>query len=642
MAVYPSVYRARVTQIRGRRVTALIPQVFGEAPVEITNFLGAIPVRLRMGWAFFQGGNPEFPVFATGGSLNISVTEPEPDDGGGGDVDVLRQRYYTWTNNTTESDPGHGKAKCNNSDPALATELYLSVYDQGGQAAVTVLDLKAGDEIVLYSSGDISQNNRYTLVTDIINLGYEWVTAQVIVSEDNGFDPKNNVDIVAAWFVTVSTGGGGTGTGADEVWIGPDTPPDAAAELWYDTDEASDTAVNYWNTAWGVVAKGTFPANPVALPASTDTTVGSMSGVTVAGRRYRASFFSNAWDGTGVTIAGYMALDVDGVQQSAGTWNNTTISYGEFRADWTFESLAAGAHSFRFHFSNQTSAVGRLYTDGGFLILEDRGPVTRAAVEPPSQVPPTTVASGNALGVVAKGSFVGGSAWPLPANSADLRITNYLSFTSVVGRRYRMVCQVRAIGATTGSGLNIVYHGSGFPTSSDMWINATAAYESIFVEGLFDGTGVADTYWVGASSVSAVGLWLDTMSSFYIEDVGPNSSPALPVPATPPSWIPLVLTSPWVAQGAAQAGPPSYRKIGDEVTLRGAVTGGGANTTIMTMPVGFRPAYFFETVSYQYVGAAVNWCHVYGYADGRIMAQGPGGATPGGVSLAYLRFSVTP
>lgn len=50
-----------------------------------------------------------------------------------------------------------------------------------------------------------------------------------------------------------SSGGGGGGT--DEVWVGPDTPADAATELWYDTDEPN-TAASYAATAW---SGWTFP-----------------------------------------------------------------------------------------------------------------------------------------------------------------------------------------------------------------------------------------------------------------------------------------------------------------------------------------------------------------------------------------------
>ena len=63
MAVYPSIYRAKATQATDTTLTAYIPQVFGDAPVVIHDFLG--PPAPGMGWVFFQAGNPEHPVWTT-------------------------------------------------------------------------------------------------------------------------------------------------------------------------------------------------------------------------------------------------------------------------------------------------------------------------------------------------------------------------------------------------------------------------------------------------------------------------------------------------------------------------------------------------------------------------------------------------
>jgi hypothetical protein len=59
--------------------------------------------------------------------------------------------------------------------------------------------------------------------------------------------------------------------------------------------------------------------------------------------------------------------------------------------------------------------------------------------------------------------------------------------------------------------------------------------------------------------------------------------------ASPP-WIALTLTSPWTHYGAPY-GPAWYRKVNDEVQLRGLVQNGAAGSVIASMPVGFRPQF---------------------------------------------------
>ena len=73
MATYPSVYKARAVKYEAPVLTAFVPQVFGNVAIEITEVIGA-PTQ-GMGWVFFQGGNPEFPVWngGVGGSVSDVV-----------------------------------------------------------------------------------------------------------------------------------------------------------------------------------------------------------------------------------------------------------------------------------------------------------------------------------------------------------------------------------------------------------------------------------------------------------------------------------------------------------------------------------------------------------------------------------------
>jgi hypothetical protein len=422
---------------------------------------------------------------------------------------------------------------------------------------------------------------------DEVWVGPDAPTGQQEMWFDTNAGPYGTLKVLVdgVWQTAVITSGGG-GTGVDEVSVGPAEPTSGTEELWYDTDEGGDLSINYWNTAWGAVGKGTFVAAAISCPSGARTAIASMTCNTVAGRRYIAKLYNNLMT-PGI---GYMMLYIDGVQRSDAPWANTTQNYNNLFASWApAENLSTGQHTFTAVFDNQSGGAISLYNDGGWFTLEDMGPITRAAVEPPTAATPV-VASGNALGVVAVGSFLGGGGYSLPAGT-DVRFTNYLPFTSVVGRRYRMHCQLRVVGATTGSGINFLPHGPSLGGAAwDLW-HTTPNYGYANMEVLFDGNGTTGNYWWGGSSTgSAVILYLDSMSNFYIEDVGPNAAPALPIPATPPAWIPLAFATSW----AANTNGAGYRKIGDIVYVQGGVQWSGGSVgsgpqLIATLPAGFRP-----------------------------------------------------
>ena len=78
MPSYPSIYRAKAVKFEAPVLTAFVPQVFGDVSIEVTDFLDD-PVA-GMGWVFFQGGNPEFPVWTTRVVSGTPPTLPELDD----------------------------------------------------------------------------------------------------------------------------------------------------------------------------------------------------------------------------------------------------------------------------------------------------------------------------------------------------------------------------------------------------------------------------------------------------------------------------------------------------------------------------------------------------------------------------------
>ena len=87
---YPGVYRAKAARLDGSRLTAYVPQVFGEQPVTVVDFVGGPPTDAQMGWVSFHGGHPEHPVWlgtgiaGGGGTGTVSDvvwvgTDPPPD-----------------------------------------------------------------------------------------------------------------------------------------------------------------------------------------------------------------------------------------------------------------------------------------------------------------------------------------------------------------------------------------------------------------------------------------------------------------------------------------------------------------------------------------------------------------------------------
>lgn len=442
-------------------------------------------------------------------------------------------------------------------------------------------------------------------------------------------------------WVPISTGSGG-GTGADEVWVGPDTPPSAEAELWYDTDDepAAVDAANYWNTAWGRVAY--VPLVDVTAPSSTTHTFPAMSVTLVAGRNYRFTFFMRAYAATGGVIAGLNTkLMVDGVQNgsdpwmaTAGQWDNGTVTFLRSCPG----NITAGAHTVAFQVLIPSNVGITFWGDDSYFLCEDVGPVTRASVNPPAGQP-TIATAGNALGIVAVGSFIAtGAPWGLPQD-VQTKVAA-LNFTTVVGRRYRLTLVVRAktVGTVGQAAVNVLWYGSGVP-ATDSWSHLGSAgyYSDINQQVVFDGTGVASAYEVALRPLfDRCDVWTNLGSTFYLEDVGPNSAPALPIPETPPAWTPLTPLNGWTVLSSYVT--PGYRKIGDIVTLRGVVVGSSATSaTIASLPVGFRPG------GRELIPNIYNDTPTPSYVDLRTNGDIIVSSTPRvWTTLSGIQFSVTP
>lgn len=243
----------------------------------------------------------------------------------------------------------------------------------------------------------------------------------------------------------------------------------------------------------------------------------------------------------------------------------------------------------------------------------------------------------NALGVVAMGSLLDIST----VQPGTTTITNPINFTSIVGRRYRLCYQIRVISVTTGNGIQLTWTGSGVEVSgTDTWQSVPTGPYSYFTGGLvFDGTGVASSYTMRAYVTGAAGVWLSpsTISYFYLEDIGPNAAPALPLPPTPQAWTPLTLTNGFTHRTTGYQ--PAVRKVGDVVECRGLMDcpTTSVSTVFTTLPSGFWPA---KSVAFPVLtGAAPNTYVVRNTGTIETVLPNP---NPQYAGLDVIKYSVTP
>lgn len=99
-------------------------------------------------------------------------------------------------------------------------------------------------------------------------------------------------------------------------------------------------------------------------------------------------------------------------------------------------------------------------------------------------------------------------------------VTNTISYTPRVGRRYRLFFRIRAITGSSYVYLKCV--GTGFP-ANDVYQYVTGAYVHHDIEIIFDGTGVASTYYIQIYCAAACTIYSgdQVVGKFYLEDVGP-------------------------------------------------------------------------------------------------------------------------
>lgn len=363
---------------------------------------------------------------------------------------------------------------------------------------------------------------------------------------------------------------------------------------WVDVGQGTDVRV--WNGAWGIVAQAVITANQTGIGATDTVLTGSGLVVsTIAGRRYRFSVNMSPYANTANTST-WIKLRRDGTLVGGRTTQQSADlnASNEAHVEYTYAETVTGSRTFDVALISYGASGGTVGNSANatmptFVTVEDMGP-TLVTVLPP-QVPVAN--PGNALGIIAVGA---------PANRGGVAITATaenigppINVYTQIGRRYRF--RVNGIRAATANPTGYVCLSFYGPTISktDWYVLASTAYDSLNAEVVFNGTGSVGTYsaQINAQNNSGTAVWTEpAYCGYYIEDCGPNTPVGVAdvvVPTAVP-WQPLAYATGWANYGSGfELG--QYRKVGDEVQLRGLINcGTGAGATIATLPVGYRPS----------------------------------------------------
>ena len=182
-------------------------------------------------------------------------------------------------------------------------------------------------------------------------------------------------------------------------------------------------------------------------------------------------------------------------------------------------------------------------------------------------------------------------------------LTNQIDFKGLLGRRYAIKYQTRAISGvrngvtTTSPGSSTTGHvdlwlDGALVSLGDSWFEAEMSYGGRPFEWVFTGDGNAHSYRLrgvlsGPGSLQFHNQPTAGNAYYYIEDMGPTASAPVQSLVTP--WTNAALLNGWTQSGGWQT--VQYRKVGDMVHIRGSATGGPATSgsVVLNLPAGFRP-----------------------------------------------------
>jgi hypothetical protein len=405
---------------------------------------------------------------------------------------------------------------------------------------------------------------------------------------------------------------------------------------------AADISVRDWNAAWGTINRGTFTWSSSTSLSGGSTITNQLDWQAYAGRRYRLVLLIRAIgsDSQGTSFS----IDT---KNKGVTWNSgdqpfwRIYSQWDTRiAEWIIEPSTDQTYGIQCFVGTAGFAgvAATAWANGSVYYVEDIGPITPAAVRPTVGLRPV-VADGNALGVIA----VGFPVQPQPVTSATTQntLTYALGWRALVGRRYRIVFAMRAL---TQGQIRVYVNSNGTQThpniNGDRWASAYGNYNNVSVSWLVDGDdGLYSTQIMCDANAAGYSFY---PTEFYIEDVGPNTYPALPIPEVPPAWTALPFQNSWVNYDLGTWSWGGYRKIGDEVMLRGLVLKTGnvaANENVGLLPAGFRPPK--NAIFNQQTSNNPSFVRVDVWTDGGIKISTASATGYGWLSLEAIRYSVT-
>jgi hypothetical protein len=210
--LYPSIYRAKAVSASTTALTVLVPQVFGDVPITVTDFIGT-PDQ-GMGWVFFQAGRADFPVWL--GITTVPLPGPEAPEG--------FAALWTWEG---ISDPPLEMGRVSTDDvPSAASQLFLSKIDDSTiiDQSYQISGLVAGDAVYLQYAPDSTSWHRYRLTAPPVLEGDTWTFS--VTTEDGsapGTAPPIGDPVLVA-FEPVVTGTGPPGPEGPEGPPGPEGP----------------------------------------------------------------------------------------------------------------------------------------------------------------------------------------------------------------------------------------------------------------------------------------------------------------------------------------------------------------------------------------------------------------------------------
>jgi hypothetical protein len=196
------------------------------------------------------------------------------------------------------------------------------------------------------------------------------------------------------WVIVTAAGAGG-GTGVDEVAVSNTDPGVSGThELWFDPDATTPTnVIGRWNSAWGIISVGTFPAPlaPHSVPAGVSVLSNPLAATLITGRRYRVGFQSRAITGVaGNNISFYLrdnGTEIRGTPYGGDPYVYIQGNYHTMQAEWWFNGDNT-PHSFEVMCAS--SSACSVFTDYGLFYIEDVGPISYG--QPPAVDPtPTAV-----------------------------------------------------------------------------------------------------------------------------------------------------------------------------------------------------------------------------------------------------------